>query len=148
MSNTEASSLVDQIANATADDLANIDADIAKLESEQGTLQNKIDALRKVRKIIDLSLNGKPPRKPRTTKPSGQHTPPNSASGNGSHISDPGEPSALAKKIQGAIEKFGPQTCATIAMHVGTTPAAVGNCVANSDLFAKLPSGTVKLNRM
>lgn len=56
-------SLLELLAQATQDDLSEIDNAIAKLESSIEKINHEIAGLRVVRKAIGVKLNGKPERK-------------------------------------------------------------------------------------
>lgn len=71
---TKQPSLVDLLARASVADLAGIDQQIAAkqadLDAATKKLGDELDALKAIRKVIDIKLNGKPPRKVRQPKAS------------------------------------------------------------------------------
>lgn len=149
-------SLVDQISNATSDDLREIEAEIAKLEGEQAALQNRIDALKNIRRVVNIAINGKPARAPRGSKKKGGAT--SAATAGPVDVAAPpeapqvttadAEPSPLETKLIAEIKKTGPATAATLAMRCGATPAAVNRMLETSRFFIRMTSGTIKLSGM
>ncbi|GAA4443040.1 hypothetical protein [Bremerella cremea] len=163
MTATPSPSLVDQICGAGPDELKDIDAKIADLEAKQVNLQNQIDALQKVRRVIDVRLHGKPQRKPRQPRKGREasgtgHTTPGPVAPEVS-APQPPAPSAAPKtaapddgmsdferRVFTVLQKGGPQTAATIAAKVAATPASVVNCVTNCSRFSRAKTGMISID--
>lgn len=106
--------LVAAIRAATAEDLAEIRERIDALSKE-------LEALRAVERVVNVAVNGKPPRKspaPRAAKQAERED-------------------SLADLIFECISHHGPGTSREIALKLGTTAQSVGVTCAKSDWFER-----------
>ena len=149
-------SLVDLVAKATEADLASIDEQIKAKESELDEATKRIggelDALKSLRKVIDLKLHGKPERKKRQPavkltqngnghEPDGFRLPPPAKS----RIVTAHE-GALASEIIGHVTLHGPGFPAAIARKLDRTETGVKMAVSKSDGLKTLADGRVALS--
>lgn len=150
-------SLVDLVASASAEDLQQIDHRIAELESKRQDLDNQVEALHKLRGIINIRLNGKPSRAPRGLKgkKGANSTTATNSPNTAMAAPTPQQATATSSRpnaalmIQQTIQQRGTQTIAALASLLGMTPAAVSRCVeVNSDVFRKGDDGLVRLASM
>lgn len=138
-------SLVDLLAKVSVADLADIDQQIAAKQAELDEANKRIggelDALKTIRKVIDIKLNGKPARKKREPK-AAKAEPVNrlpSANGNGHDGTSPVE------RIRQVLKDCGPCLPATIAKKLGgehllhSVSITLGK---NKDKFMREDNGT------
>lgn len=127
--------LIEALQAATAEDLADIDARITavrdKIEATLRAQRGELDALLAARKLIDLRINGRPPK---------------GAAKKGASPADGGG-SELACAIHDLLTKEGSLPVAAIAQRLGRAPQAIGVCVAKSEWFSRTPDGDVEIAR-
>lgn len=138
-------SLVDMLAKVSVADLADIDQQIAAKQAELDEATKKIggelEALKTIRKVVDIKLNGKPARKqrqPKGTKAEPANRLP-SSNGNGLDGISP------ADKIAKVLKECGPCLPATIAKKLGGEHLLHGVAITlgkNKDRFMREDNGT------
>lgn len=146
-------SLVELVAKATEADLASIDEQITAKEAELADATRRIggelDALKALRKVVDVKLHGKPQRKPRQAKAASHKS---NGEPNGFR-SGPPAPSrvavhsdtTLASEIIGAINLHGPLLPDTLARKLDRSPVGIKMAVGKSDHLKLLSDGRVAL---
>jgi hypothetical protein len=149
---TSQPTLLDLMARATAADLAEIDQQIAAKETELAEAEKRIggelDALKQLRKVVDVKLNGKPARKkPERKAKAGVSA---ASSGNG-HAGNGAGPinrlnDGLAGDIVACIKLHGAAFPAAIGRKLDRTEQAVNMSVTKRpDLLKRLSSGQIGL---
>lgn len=122
-------SVVDSITGATAADLAAIDESITDLQSKITDLDNTIASLRAIRRAIDVRLNGKKPRAPRSDKKKAL------AKGADKVTTTIGVDGDLAHRIFDLVSKQGPMGMAAIALSVNASHTECARACEESGWF-------------
>lgn len=135
-------SLVDLLKRAGAADLADIDQQIAAKQAELDEATKRIggelDALKVIRKVLDVKINGKPARAPKGSRKAAK-----GAAAGQSISGQPGE--SPADKIAKVLRDCGPCMPATIAKKLGGEHLLHGVSITlgkNKDRFIKEDDGT------
>lgn len=139
---TVATSIIEQLASAGADDLTQLQTIIATQEAELAELVSErrkgIDSLLALAKILSLKIHGKPPRKqhPKKAKPmSGAK----SDDGDGEKLTP-----ETAQRILDCIMTHGPGTPADIARKLGKSELQVKMSIGHSKhLFEVIEGGKI-----
>jgi hypothetical protein len=142
MAKTTQPSLVELLKKATASDLSDIDAQItekqAELDEATKRIGGELDALKVIRKVLDVKINGKPPRAPKGSKNAAKAT-----AACQPVSSQVGE--SPADKIAKVLKDCGPCRPATIAKKLGGEHLLHGVAITlgkNKDRFIKEEDGT------
>lgn len=120
-------SILDALATVTAEDLKQLDDEIA-------ALRRKLDTLEEARKLVNVAVNGKPERvKPGTKKPKAA----DGAAGKP-------DASSTAAKVAACLMKSGVTSIAKIGEKMGVSYQTVYGAVrANPDSFQQTAQGIV-----
>lgn len=142
---TVATSIIEQLAHAGADDLTQLETIVASQEAELAELvaerRKSIDALLALAKILSLKINGKPPRKKpvRKVKPMSGGKQDEGGESQGDGLAPAG-----AQRILDCIMSHGPGTPADIARKIGKTEQQINMCLAKSrHLFEVIEGGRI-----
>ncbi len=130
MAKTAQPSLVDLLKKATAADLADIDQQIAakqaELDEATKLIGGELDALKVIRKVLDVKINGKPARQPRGAKKVARQERVNrlpSSNGNGQHV-DRDAAGITVQSVSEILKSCGACSPYTIAKKLGTPATA------------------------
>ena len=124
--------ILEALAEASADDLAEIEAEIVKLEA-------KLASLKAAKSLVDVAVNGprmkvKQVRAPRTP----------SAMVSGTTRSD-ADPATVASQVYDLIDSEGPLPIAVIAARLHKTPQGVALAATKSGWFARTAEGELAI---
>jgi hypothetical protein len=144
-----AEDLLDLIEDCTAATLEELDGKIATLEKQRDETLAKLDrtleALKSVRKIVNIKLHGKPPRKKPVRKKKGEGQE-EQESGARSQESEDGGEDSLVDRIFNIVHEKGPLGYAQIGNHLGVHHTSIRHAVNRSTWF-EVNAGVVSIAR-
>lgn len=117
--------ILEALADASAEDLAEIEAEIVKLE-------RKLAGLRAAKSLVGLAVNGPPPKVVRGTNAAPR---------------DEAKADTLASQVYDLIAKEGPLPIGTIASRLGKTPQGVALAASKSGWFARTAENDLAIAR-
>lgn len=131
-------SLVELLKKATASDLSDIDAQItekqAELDEATKRIGGELDALKVIRKVLDVKINGKPPRAPKGSRKAAKGAAPAA-----------GDPVSTVDKVAKVLKDCGACLPMTIARKLGGEHLYQSVAITlgkNKDRFIKEENGT------
>lgn len=131
-----ATSVVEAVLAADAGSLDEIDSAIAEREREIADKQKEIDGLRRIRRAIDVRLNGAKPRKPREAKQKKSKDHGNAGEAESESPVESGG-MKLSERIYDLISREGSMPAMVIAQRLGVRAAVVGMTTATCDWFER-----------
>lgn len=123
-------SLLDSIMSATADDLQDIDERITAIIDEIAEKQKAVTGLQAIRKVVDIRVNGKAPRKSPTPREDGPPKP---------QVSD---------AVYDLLMKEGSMPVPAIAERLGKTPAVIGMAIGRKSEWFVRKNGEVHIAKV